>query len=111
MLCVKMNKPKFDQKAATSFLGKHLLVGVTYLDDQEKFLEQKQFHGTIVRVNEHEGIVVSLNNSREEFKLPPDLGSLKEAEPGEYKLRSTGEVVVDPDLITSWTSTKPSTNE
>ena len=78
---------------------------MTYLDHSEQLIEQKQLHREIVRINENEGILIKLHNSREEFKLPPELDSLP-APPGEYRLRTTGEVVVDPDLLTIWTQTK-----
>lgn len=95
-----------DQDLAASFIGKHLLAGITYLDHNNNLIEQKQLHGYIVRINEHEGIVVRLSDSEDEYKLPPDLDSLKQAPKGEYRLRSTGEVVVDPDLLTNWTVNK-----
>jgi len=95
-----------DQELAASYIGKHLLIGVTYLDHDDSFLEQKQIHGNILRINEHEGIVIWINNSSEEYKLPPDLNSLQDAPKGEFRLRSTGEVVVDPDLLATWTITK-----
>ena len=88
------------------FIGKRVLIGITYHDHQEKFLEQKQYYGVIERINQTEGVVVRLNNTDEEFFLPPQLESLEEAKPGEYRLRSTGEVVVDPDFLTKWTRTK-----
>ena|SRR5687768_5532482 len=100
-----------DETLAGTYIGKHLLIGMTYLDHDESFLEQKQFYGTIVRVNEVEGIVVKLHNSEEEFKLPPDLNSLQSAPKGEYRLHSTGEVIIDPDLLTTWTLTKPGPKE
>ena len=98
---------KIDQNHAASFIGKRLLVGVTYLDHDETFLEQRQFHGEIVRINETEGIVLRIGNSDQEQKLPPDLNSLQKAPEGEFRLRSTGEVVVNPDFLTTWTITKP----
>jgi hypothetical protein len=96
-----------DHELAASYIGKHLLVGMTYTDHNDQPLEQKQFHGDIVRINEHEGIVIRLRDSGDEFKLPPDVNSLKAAPEGEYRLRATGEVVVNPDLMTTWTLTKP----
>src|SRR5690349_13837487 len=96
-----------DTSLAASYVGKHLLIGMTYLDHNYQFIEQKQFHRTIVRINEHEGIVIKLHNSEDEFKLPPDIKSLQTAAPGEYRLRATGEIVVDPDLVTTWTLNKP----
>ncbi len=96
-----------DRALADSYIGKHLLIGITYLDHNETLLEQKQFHGIIVRINEQEGIIIKLNDSDEEYKLPPDINSLKEAPEGEYRMRATGEVVVNPDLLTTWTINKP----
>lgn len=96
-----------DQELAASFIGKYILVGMTYLDHDENLVGQKQFHGHIVRINEREGIVVKLGDSGDEYKLPPDLDSLQPAPEGEYRLRSTGEVIVDPDLLTTWTINKP----
>lgn len=90
-----------------SYIGKHLLIGITYLDHEGAFIEQKQFHGVIVRINESEGIVIKLHDSELEYKLPPDLNSLQPAPKGEYRLRSTGEIVTDPDYLTTWTVNKP----
>lgn len=98
---------KLDQELVASYIGKHLLIGVTYLNNDESLLEQKQLHGIIDRINGHEGIVVRLANCDEEYKLPPDLNSLQVAPKGEYRLRAAGEIVVDPDLLTTWTITKP----
>jgi len=78
-------------------------MGITYIDENNNVLEQKQLHGIISRINSEEGIVVSLPNSEEEFKLPPDFRGFEPAPPGEYNLRSTGEVVIDPDFLTQWT--------
>jgi len=39
--------------------------------------------------------------------LPPDLRAFRKAEPGEYRLKSSDEVVVDPDYLASWTITRP----
>lgn len=100
-----------DEERAASLIGKHLLIGVTYLDHEGNLVERVQFHGDIVRINEHEGIVVSLNDAGDEYKLPPDINSLQEAPAGEYRLRSTGEIVVNPDLLTSWTINKPKPEE
>jgi hypothetical protein len=96
-----------DQALANSYIGKHLLVGVTYLDHDEQLLKKEQFHGNIVRINENEGIVMRLHDSEHEFKLPPHLDSLKAAASGEYRLRATGEVVVNPDLVATWTVVSP----
>lgn len=41
------------------------------------------------------------------YWLPPDVRPFTVAARGEYRLRSTGEVVVDPDLTATWVVTKP----
>jgi hypothetical protein len=53
------------------------------------------------------GIAVELSDSGDVFWLPPEPSALNHAPPGEYRFRSTGEVVVDPDLMTTWTVTAP----
>ena len=51
------------------------------------------------------GIAIRLDGQRagEIFNLPPDLRSFERASPGEYRLKSTGEMVVDPDYLCTWT--------
>ena len=88
-----------------TFIGKHLLFGITYLNDNESVESQIQSHGTITEITEFI-IRVKLYKTDEYFDLPSDLDALKEAKPGEYKLRQTGEIVKDPDLISSWTVRK-----
>jgi hypothetical protein len=96
-----------EKEREASLIGKYLLAGVSCFDHDEKIVEQRQFHGVIVRINEHEGIVVRLSDSGEEWALPPDLDSLQEAPAGEYRLCTTGEIVINPDLLASWTVVKP----
>jgi hypothetical protein len=97
---------EMDQDLAASYVGKHILVGLTYLDHNEQLIEQIQYHGRIVRINDHDGIVIKVNGTDEERALPPALESIEVAKEGEYTLRSTGEVIINPDLTTSWTSVK-----
>ncbi len=89
------------------FIGKHILVGLTYEDHQGNVQSQQQIHGIIKRITEPEGIVIDQMNGDGEFTLPPALDSLSEAPDGEYRLRSTDEVVVNPDLLGQWTITAP----
>jgi hypothetical protein len=98
---------QFDEKLAESFVGKHLLVGMTYVDPTSEPIEQKQLHGTILRINPVEGVVIALHGSGEELSLPPDFRSFQAAPPGEYRLRATGEVVLNPDLLCNWVVEKP----
>ena len=104
---------RIDQERIDDYLGMTLLIGVTYLDHRDQVIEVKQWHGTITAISETEGIVVTLagEGEGEECRLPPDLSALKWAEPGTYRLRSTGEAVVDPDYFTTWTCRLPPPDE
>ena len=84
----------------SDLIGKTILIGLTYYTADDRFIEQKQFWGTVKESNKT-GILVQLNNG-ECLSLPPDLSSTKIAPPGEYRLRSTGEVVLNPDYLTTW---------
>jgi hypothetical protein len=88
------------------YIGKHLLIGIQHIEvGQEahdgKLIQQEQRHGEIVRANPADGIIIKQANG-EEYKMPPDLTLLEPAPNGEYRLRSTGEVVVNPDYIANW---------
>jgi hypothetical protein len=54
-----------------------------------------------VRPNGYDGIRVETEDGKE-MVLPPALDSLQPAPRGEYREGSSGTVVVDPDLISTW---------
>jgi hypothetical protein len=86
-------------------IGKRVLVGLTYLDADGDVEEQVQFHGVIVEGGgPDEGVTLKRADTGEVIALPP---GLEPAEPGEYRLRSTGETVVDPDFVATWTISPP----
>jgi len=62
-------------------------------------------HGVVSAIDEH-GIKIRLLDGNW-FNLPPDLRSIKLAPRGQYRVRSTGETINDPDLMTTWTITQP----
>ena len=84
--------------------GKVILVGITYYTHDKQFIEQKQYHGTVIRADE-KGIIVRKSNGEEAW-LPPDLRSTRVAPPGEYRERSTGEIVENPDFLATWNVVK-----
>ncbi|HEX8662043.1 MAG TPA: hypothetical protein VF686_09250 [Brevundimonas sp.] len=96
-------------EAETDWVGRRVLVGLTFLHPDESFDRQEQMFGRIVSMDRSNGVEVALEGQRvgETFWLPPDLRPFSEAAPGEYRLRSTGETVVDPDLLATWTITAP----
>ncbi len=90
-----MEKISFDD-----LIGKVLLVGLTYYTRDNVFIEQRQYWGTVIE-SEDDVICLKQKNGKI-FTLPPDLSSIKPAPPGEYRLDSTGEVVIDPDFLSTW---------
>lgn len=101
-------QPEFDQALAESYIGKYILIGVTYLAHDGTFHEQVQMHGVIESVST-EGLKISLHGTRsgDTWLMPPNLDSVSHAKPGTYTLRSTGEAIENPDLLATWTVTKP----
>ena len=81
--------------------GKTVLIGLTYYTADHAFIEQKQYWGTVTESSEKR-ILVRRGNG-EILNIPPDLSSTRVAPPGEYRLRSTGEIVVNPDYLMTWT--------
>lgn len=83
------------------FVGKKLLVGVRFVDDDDNELGSFQTSGKIIRISDDEGVVISKTWNGKEFRSPPQNQTLRQVDPGRYRLRS-GEVVVDPDFSTTW---------
>lgn len=84
-----------------NLIGRTIIIGITHLDANDELIEQIQMHGVISEATS-KGIVIRLSTG-DDYKLPPDYGSIKKAPSGEYRFRSTGETVVDPDYMTTWT--------
>ena len=97
-------RPSWDDQRARSFVGKYVVVGLTYEKPDGSAERQEQVHGKISAADAHKGFCVILEGVKkgQVYRLPPDLRPFKDAAPGEYRLRSTGEVVVDPDLLATW---------
>lgn len=84
------------------YIGKYLLIGITYLDSNGEAKKHIQLHGKISRITK-EGIFFNRADGKGEFALPNDLQSLEPAPSGaEYRLKSTGEVVRDVDYISNY---------
>lgn len=98
----KTLKSGIDEK---ELIGKVILVGMTYYTKDDVFVEQKQFWGTITSVCGNT-IFIEKGNG-EEFSIPNDKTAIEKAKPGEYRLHSTGEVVVSPDFLSTWTVNLP----
>ena len=88
-------------------VGKTILIGVSYADKDDNLLDRKQWWGIVESASADKGIRVALKNSSDPCVLPPDLNALRRAAPGEYRLKDTGEVIKDPDFLTTWTCVEP----
>ena len=101
------SRPTWDDARAEKLHGSTVLVGVTYNEPEGQRLEQ--FYGTVMSPDPETGIMLRLEGSRsgEVYTLPPDLRAFFPANPGSYRLRDTGEVVIDPDFTTTWDFTSP----
>jgi hypothetical protein len=87
--------------------GKQILVGLRIEDPRGKRLRMEQLYGRIVTSDPKRGICLELHTEGRTYWLPPDLRSVRRAPAGEYRLRSTGEVVENPDLLASWVLVQP----
>jgi hypothetical protein len=103
-------RPVWDQQLADNLIGKLVLIGLTEVGPDDTVARQTQCFGRVTSARSDHSIVLVLEGQRsgDTYSLPPDLRSFNPAEPGEYKLRSTGEVVVDPDFLCTWTVRKRS---
>ena len=101
-------RPVWDEILAEDVVGKVVLVGLTYLESEGRLIEQQQFFGTVVSADRRNGILLSLKGHRagEQYNLPPDTRAIEAASTGEYRLRATGEVVIDPDFTVMFSITK-----
>jgi hypothetical protein len=81
-----------------------LLAGLTFLDAQGDITHRTETVGVVVSV---EPWVIVRRAGEEDLELPPEPEAYEHAAPGEYRLRSTGEVVVDPDFLAVWTVQAP----
>ncbi len=85
-------------------LGRILLAGISYYSQDSELLERVQIWGTVVEADDR-AIAVRRSNG-EVFTLPPDLSAIRRANKGEYALKTTGEIVIDPDFLSTWSITR-----
>jgi hypothetical protein len=82
--------------------GKRLLVGITR-EHSSGEVTQEQFLGVARIEDQGDLCLIVLECSDGQIReYPFDNRSLAIAAPGEYRLRSTGEIVTDPDFLMTW---------
>jgi hypothetical protein len=77
--------------------------------DGETVTGQDQYHGRIESADAEHGIEMACEGrwSGQKMTLPPDLAAFRRAEPGEYRLKASTDVVIDPDVLASWSIVEP----
>ena len=95
------NRPKWDEERAGAMIGRRVLICLRYASEGDQL---KQTFGTIVSIDPENGFEIRLEGTRagEILRLPPLLEAFHPAPPGEYRLRSTQEVVTNPDFTSTW---------
>ena len=104
------SSPEWDEARAVWLIGKVALVGMTKLaSDGKTVIAQQQFHGVIEACDAATGIRIACKGvgDIENIMLPPTTKPFLDAKAGEYRLRSTGEIIRNPDVTASWTITEP----
>jgi hypothetical protein len=89
---------------AKALPGKRVLVGLTYFGPDGALISQQEFFGLVHTIDQRRGILLNLEGQRagEQYNLPPDMRGIFRASPGDYKLRTTGEVVTNPDFTATY---------
>jgi len=100
----------WDEEKASALRGACVLVGMTYCDPDGAVRSQIQYFGIVAAVVPNRGIAIQCQSSTFAGTvqwLPPDLRSFTRAKPGEYRLRTTGETLTDPDFTSTWVVKAP----
>ncbi|WP_380783515.1 hypothetical protein [Sphingomonas sp. R86520] len=96
----------WDGDFANDLVGCTLIVGLTYVDHEDRLLRREQIFGTVLSVERLAGIVVRQANN-EEFVIAPALEAIEAASPGIYQLADKNQAVEDPDFTALLTIRSP----
>ena len=98
------SRPIWDENFAGELIGKLLLVGLTHCNSDGSVDRQEQLFGIVESTDQNSGILLNLKGTRAgcRYNLPPDLRSCFKAASGNYRLRSTSEVVTNPDFTVTF---------
>ncbi len=89
----------WDEALAKALIGKSLLVGLTFLDDEGEVTERQQFYGVVIEADAHDGILLDLLGAHDgdTYALPPQTSNILAAEAGVTSLEGD-----TPDFVVSW---------
>lgn len=102
-------RPAWDRALADALIGKTVIIGLTYVDASDAVVRRVQMHGVIGLASTDEGVRIDLSGAKtgETYWLPPDVSNFEPAQPGVYRLKETGEEIIDPDFLSTWTIQAP----
>ena len=105
------NERDFDEAAAEIYLGKYILVGVTYVDSAGQVEQSVQMHGVVENASRN-GITIALKGERagQSWTMPADPSAISPAQAGRYQLPETGEEIENPDFVCTWVVQRPRTS-
>ena len=103
--------PPVDETKADRYIGKVVLIGVTYENSEGEISGRQQWAGVIKTYSNKDGIQVDLFDSDEFCALPPWPDAISPAKPGVYRLKSTGREIEDPDYLATWICTAPDSHK
>ena len=89
----------WDEAFAKALIGKTLLVGLTFLDDEGEVTERQQFFGVVIEADDRDGILLDLlgEHDGDTYALPPQTSNILAAEPGVTSLEGD-----TPDFVVNW---------
>ena len=98
-------RPDWDAELARKLVGAIVLVGITYTDPEGNVDHHTARFGLVSAADSRHGIAIEChgNHAGETLLLPPVTEAFSKASRGRYELLS-GDVVVDPDYLTTWTA-------
>jgi hypothetical protein len=82
-------------------VGRDIIVGRTFYDSEGEITRQEQDHGEILDIDESK-MTVQPFDSPDTIWVPTEIAAIRPAPGGIYRLASSGRVVTDPSLLTSW---------
>lgn len=96
----------WDEDFANDLVGCTLLVGLTFVDHEDKMLRRQQIFGTVLSVDRLAGIVIRQAND-EEFVIAPMLDAIEAASPGIYQMANEDASVENPNFTALLTVRSP----
>ena len=89
--------------------GKSFLIWLTFVNNIGDLIEQFQTYGIVSELT-NDGLIKIERNDKSIFQIPYNKDAISKADKGEYVLKMTNEIIIDPDFIILWTI-NPNGNE